>query len=57
MSVYKVTAKQTYYVEADTPEEAQLSFIEENEHVGIGFTEVIDVELEEERTSDAVGRG
>lgn len=48
MSVYKVTAKQTYYVEADTPEEAQLSFIEENEHVGIGFTEVIDVELEQE---------
>ena len=48
MNVYKVTAKQTYYVEADTPEEAKMHFIEEDEHVGIGFTEVTDVELEEE---------
>ena len=48
MNVYKVTAKQTYYVEADTPEEAQMSFIEMDEHVGIGFTEVTDVELVEE---------
>lgn len=48
MNVYKVTAKQTYYVEADTPEEAQISFIEMDEHVGIGFTEVTDVELVEE---------
>lgn len=49
MSVYKVTAKQTYYVEADTPEEATLYFIEDDsEHVGIGFTEVTEVELEQE---------
>lgn len=49
MSVYKVTAKQTYYVEADTPEEAKLFFItDDDEHVGIGFTEVTDVELVEE---------
>lgn len=48
MSVYRVTAKQTYYVEADTPEEAQMSFIEMDEHVGIGFTEVTGVELVEE---------
>ena len=48
MSVYKVTAKQTYYVEADSPEEAKMHFIEEDECVGIGFTEVTDVELVEE---------
>ena len=48
MGVYKVTAKQTYYVEADTPEEAKMHFIEEDEFVGIGFTEVTDVELVEE---------
>jgi len=49
MSVYKVTAKQVYYVEADTPEEAQMHFIEEDdEHVGIGFTDVISVELVKE---------
>jgi len=49
MSVYKVTAKQVYYVEADTPEEAQMYFVEEDdEHVGIGFTDVISVELVKE---------
>lgn len=46
MSVYRVTAKQVYYVEADTPEEAQMFFIEDDdEHVGIGFTDVMSVEL------------
>lgn len=45
MNVYKVTAKQTYYVEAETPEEAKMHFIEEDELVGIGFTEIIDAEL------------
>lgn len=48
MNVYKVTAKQTYYVEADTPEEAKMHFIEEDELVGIGFTEIIDAELVED---------
>ena len=49
MNVYKVTAKQTYYVEADTSEEAKLFFItDDDEHVGIGFTEVTSVELEQE---------
>jgi len=49
MNVYKVTAKQVYYVEADTPEEAKLFFInDDDEHVGFGFTEVTDVELVEE---------
>ena len=48
MSVYKVTAKQVYYVDADTPEEATVHFIDEDEHVGIGFTDVIDVELVED---------
>lgn len=48
MNVYKVTAKQVYYVEADTPEEAKMYFIAEDEHVGIGFTEVTGVELEQE---------
>ena len=49
MSVYRVTAKQVYYVEADTPEEAQMYFAEDDdEHVGIGFTDVISVELVEE---------
>jgi len=48
MSVYKLTAKQVYYVEADTPEEAKIFFVELDEHVGIGFTEVTDVELVEE---------
>lgn len=48
MNVYKVTAKQTYYVEADTPEEAKLFFItDDDEHVGFGFTEVTDVEVME----------
>lgn len=45
MSTYKVTAKQVYYVEADTAEQAQLYFINyDEEHVGIGFTEVTEVE-------------
>ena len=45
MTVYKVTAKQVYYVEADTAEQAQLFFInDDEEHIGIGFTEVISVE-------------
>ena len=48
MSVYKVTAKQVYYVEADSPEEAKMHFIDEDDHVGIGFTDVIIVELVEE---------
>lgn len=48
MSVYRVTSKQVYYVEADTPEEAKIFFVEGDEHVGIGFTEVIDAELIEE---------
>lgn len=49
MSLYKVTAKQTYYVEADTPEQAELFFINDDaEHVGLGFTEVTDVEQEDE---------
>jgi len=49
MNVYKVIAKQVYYVEADSPEEATLYFIEgDSEHVGIGFTEVAEVELEQE---------
>ena len=48
MSVYKVTAKQVYYVEADSPEEATMHFIDEDERVGIGFTDVTDVELMEE---------
>lgn len=46
--IYKVTAKQTYYVEAESPEQAQLYFISDDEHVGIGFTEVEKVELEQE---------
>ena len=48
MSVYRVTAKKVYYVEADTPEEAKIHFIDEDDHVGIGFTDVTDVELVEE---------
>lgn len=49
MNVYKVTAKQVYYVEADTPEEAKLFFItDDDDHVGIGFTDVTDVVLVEE---------
>ena len=49
MSMYRVIATQTYYVEADTPEEAQMYFVEEDdEHVGIGFTDVMSVELVEE---------
>ena len=45
MGVYKVTAKQVYYVEADTAEQAQLFFInDDDEHIGLGFTEVISVE-------------
>ena len=43
--VYKVTAKQVYYVRADTTEQAQLFFINgDEEHIGIGFTEVTSVE-------------
>lgn len=49
MNVYKVTAKQVYYVEADTSEEAKLFFItDDDDHVGIGFTDVTDVVLVEE---------
>ena len=48
MSVYRVTAKQVYYVDADNPEEAKMHFIDEDDHVGIGFTDVTDVELMEE---------
>ena len=49
MSVYRITAKQVYSVEADTPEEAKLFFItDDDEHVGIGFTEVTDVEVMED---------
>lgn len=53
MSVYKVTAKQVYYVEADTPEQAHMYFIndfinDDDEHVEIGFTEVTSVEEVEE---------
>jgi hypothetical protein len=49
MSVYKVTAKQVYYVDADTPKQAELFFInDDDEHVGFGFTEVIDVEEQED---------
>lgn len=48
MSVYRVTAKQVYYVDASSPEEAKMHFIDEDDHVGIGFTEVTDVELMEE---------
>lgn len=49
MSTYKVTAKQTYYVWADTPELARMFFInDDDEHVGFGFTEVTDVEEVEE---------
>ena len=48
MSVYKVTAKQVYYVDADSAEEAKMHFIAEDEHVGIGFTDVTDVELMED---------
>ncbi len=49
MSIYKVTAKQVYYVEADTEEQARLYFVnDDEEHVGIGFTEVTSVEEVEE---------
>ncbi len=48
MNMYRVIAKQVYYVEADSPEEATVHFIDEDEHVGIGFTDVINVELVEE---------
>ena len=48
MSVYRVTAKQVYYVDADSSEEAEIHFIDEDDHVGTGFTEVTDVELMEE---------
>lgn len=45
MSTYKVTAKQVYYVIADTPEQAHMYFVnDDEEHVGIGFTEVTEVE-------------
>ena len=46
MSVYRVTAKQVYYVDADSPEEARMHYLEEDEHVDIGFTEVTDVEID-----------
>ena len=49
MSVYKVTAKQVYFVEADTAEQAELFFVnDDEEHVGLGFTKVTDVELQED---------
>lgn len=49
MSVYKVTATQIYYVEADTAEEAEMYFInDDDEHIGLGFTEVTDVEQEDD---------
>ena len=49
MSTYKVTAKQTYYVEADTPELARMLFIDDDEEqVGCGFTEITEVEEVEE---------
>lgn len=49
MSVYRVTAKQVYYVDADSQEEAKMYFIDDDEeHVGFGYTEVTDVELMEE---------
>ena len=44
MKMYKVTAKQEYYVEADTPEEAKTFFIFDDEHVGVGFMVVTDIE-------------
>ena len=44
MAVYKVTAKQVYFVEAETPEEAQMHFIVEDDNVGTGYTEVTDIE-------------
>ena len=31
MKVYKVTAEQIYYVEADSPEQAQIYFIDDDE--------------------------
>ena len=43
--IYKVTAKQVCYVEADTPEQAHMLFIEDDsEHIGIGFTDVTSIE-------------
>ena len=48
MSIYRVTAYQVYYVEADSPEEADMHFIDGDNHVGIGYTEVTDVELVED---------
>lgn len=49
MKVYKVTAKQVYYVEADSADQARLYFIDDDEeHIGIGFTEVVSVEEEGE---------
>lgn len=50
MSVYRVTAKQVYYVEADNPDEAIMRFIEEDGHVVIGFTDVTEVKLVEENS-------
>ena len=45
MSIYKVKAKQTYYVEADTEEQAHMFFVnDDDEHVCFGFTEVTSVE-------------
>lgn len=47
MSIYKVIAKQVYYVEADTSELAHMYFInDDEEHIGIGFTEVVSIEEE-----------
>lgn len=48
MNVYKVTAKQVYYIEADSPEEAITHFIDEDNHVCIRLTKVTDVVLVEE---------
>lgn len=43
--IYKVIAKQTYYVCADTPEQASMFFInDDDEHVEIGITEITEVE-------------
>lgn len=47
MNLYEVTAKQVYYVEADSPEDAKMYFLnDDEEHIGIGFTEVVDVKSE-----------
>lgn len=48
MGVYKVTAKQIYYIEADSSEEAITHFIDEDDHVCIRLIKVTDVVLVEE---------